>query len=127
MHLRRQAKIQLAIGLAGHGDRKNFRGVLRGMIGDNVAIECDGPGGRTTYELPIADIEHAKLVPDWDAVMKGGSGARTHQASPAKPPKHKPKNKPNKSEHTPSSASKTDAQPTAPTHAAPGESMKEQG
>jgi len=26
------------------------------------------------HQLPIDDIDHAKLVPDWDAVMKGRSG-----------------------------------------------------
>jgi len=35
-----------------------------------VLIECDG----ASFRLPIDDIEHAKLVPDWDAVMKGSSG-----------------------------------------------------
>jgi ribosome maturation factor RimP len=110
-----EAKIQLAVGLADHGDRKNFRGVLRGVRDNRVAIECDGK----LYELPIDDIEHAKLVPDWDAVMKGKSGARSYDAAstPGKPGKHKHHKAP----------SKRDAQPTTPTHGAPGESTKEQG
>ena len=44
---------------------------------------CDGQ----TFQLPIDDIDHAKLVPDWDAVMHGKSGVgtppqrtQTHQA-----------------------------------------------
>jgi len=51
-------------------DRKNFKGTLKGVTDGKVAIDCDG----TTFELAIEDIDHAKLVPDWDAVMKGKSG-----------------------------------------------------
>ena len=68
------AKIQLALPLQlPGGERRNFRGVLAGIAGehgDRVAITCDGQ----RFELPIAEIEHAKLVPNWDAVMKGKSG-----------------------------------------------------
>ena len=61
-----EAKIQLAVPLHTEGgERRNFKGVLRGMIDDKVSIECDGK----PFLLPIADIDHAKLVPDWDAVM----------------------------------------------------------
>ncbi len=61
-----EAKIQLAVPLHTEtGERRNFKGVLRGVIDDKVSIECDGK----PYLLPIADIDHAKLVPDWDAVM----------------------------------------------------------
>ena len=63
-----EAKIQLAVPLhTPAGDRRNFRGVLGGVENDKVKITCDG----TPFELPLADIDHAKLVPDWDAVMKG--------------------------------------------------------
>ena len=48
------------------GERRNYRGFLRGVTGDKVAIECDGQ----KFELPIADIDSAKLVPDWDVVMQ---------------------------------------------------------
>ena len=51
-------------------ERRNFRGVLRGVDNDRVAIDVDGK----TYELPLADIDSAKLVADWDAVMHGKSG-----------------------------------------------------
>jgi ribosome maturation factor RimP len=62
-----EAKIALAIPLHTEtGDRRNFRGVLRGVTEHQVSIECDGH----TFALSIADIDHAKLVPDWDAVMK---------------------------------------------------------
>jgi len=62
-----EAKIQLAVPLTTEtGERRNFKGILRGVEDDHVAIECDG----TTFKLPLAHIDHAKLVPDWDAVMK---------------------------------------------------------
>lgn len=89
-----EAKIQLAAPLATEGgERRNFRGILRGISGDagseQVAIEVDG----RRFELPIGDIEHARLVPDWDAVMKGGSGVGRREQQPIKPgqraaPKH---------------------------------------
>lgn len=61
------AKIALAVPLVtDKGERRNFRGILGGVAGDAVKITCDG----ALFELPIADIDHAKLVPDWDAVMK---------------------------------------------------------
>lgn len=74
-----EAKIQLAVplmvtGPSGPGERRNFRGQLLGVVGEPgrelVAIEVDGK----RFELPLADIESARLVPDWDAVMRGGSG-----------------------------------------------------
>jgi len=87
-----EAKVALAIGLqvtAPDGsaqERRNFRGVLRGVADDTVAIDCDG----TTFHLPIADIDTAKLVADWDAVMHGRSGLG-QSTPPHKSPKHKPK------------------------------------
>jgi ribosome maturation factor RimP len=75
-----EAKIQLAVPLhTESGERRNFRGVLRGVTDDKVVIEVDGQ----TFHLPVADVEHAKLVPDWDAVMKGGSGVGPQGAKPA--------------------------------------------
>jgi len=74
-----EAKIALAVPLhvtspdGTPNERRNFKGVLRGVDGDRVRIDCDGQ----TFELPIPDIDHAKLVPDWDAVMHGGSGVGT--------------------------------------------------
>jgi ribosome maturation factor RimP len=78
-----EARIQLAAPLhLPSGDRRNFKGVLQG-IGDDgaVAIECDG----TVFRLPLDDIEHAKLVVDWDAVMKGKRGVGRPTAKPVKP------------------------------------------
>jgi ribosome maturation factor RimP len=60
------ARIQLAVPLhLPSGDRRNFRGTLRGVVEGRVVVECDGQA----FELPLDDIDHAKLVPDWDAVM----------------------------------------------------------
>jgi ribosome maturation factor RimP len=93
-----EAKIQLAIPLQlPAGERKNFKGVLRGLVGDGdvkdkVAIDVDGQ----TFELPIGDIDQAKLVPDWDAVMRGKSGvgqrpAHNPNLKPGQRPSQKPK------------------------------------
>ena len=65
------AKIALAAPLDG---RKNFKGVLRGVEGEGdgarVLIEVDG----TEFRLPIADVASARVVPDWDALMKSRQG-----------------------------------------------------
>jgi ribosome maturation factor RimP len=92
-----EAKIQLAVPLAteGGGERRNFRGILRGVGGDPGAeaasIEVDGQ----LFQLPIADIDHAKLVPDWDAVMKGKRGVGERREPPTKPGQRPPR-KPSK-------------------------------
>lgn len=90
-----EAKIQLAIPLLlPAGERKNFKGVLRGVVDNKVAIDVDNH----TFELPIADIETAKLVPDWDAVMRGKSGvgervAHNPNLKPGQRPSQKPKHR----------------------------------
>lgn len=88
------AKIQLERGLPmpNGPERKNFRGILKGMSGDNVLIEVDGK----VFELPLDDVESAKLVPDWDAVMAGKSGVGKKQPKPIKPG-HRPSKKPKES------------------------------
>jgi ribosome maturation factor RimP len=84
-----EAKIQLVAPLAlDTGERRNFKGILQGMDDGKVVIECDG----MTYRLPLDDIEHAKLVPDWDAVMKGKSGVGKPMPKPIKPG-HRPSQK----------------------------------
>jgi len=90
-----EAKIQLATplrleppGAPSAVERRNFKGILHGVVDDKVVIECDG----VTYQLPIDDIEHARLVPDWDAVMKGKSGVGRPLAKPIKPG-HRPSQK----------------------------------
>jgi ribosome maturation factor RimP len=87
-----EARIQLAQPMQlPTGERKNFKGTLRGVEDAPVAavvIDCDG----TTFKLPLDDIEQAKLVPDWDAVMKGKSGVGKPQPRPIKPG-HRPSEK----------------------------------
>jgi ribosome maturation factor RimP len=69
-HFRRfvgqEAKVSLREGLDG---RRNFTGLLVEVseTGSSVTINVDG----NQFELPIADVSSAKLVPDWNALMKG--------------------------------------------------------
>jgi ribosome maturation factor RimP len=84
-----EAKIQLAMPVQlPTGERRNFKGILGGFEDGKVVIECEG----AVYRLPIDDIEHAKIVPDWDAVMKGKSGAGRQAPKPIKPG-HRPSQK----------------------------------
>jgi ribosome maturation factor RimP len=99
-----EAKISMAVGLpTASGERKNFRGVLKGIVDQTVKIEVDGQ----LFELPLDDIDIAKLVPDWDAVMKGGSGVGP---SPHTRGQGRGGNKPIKPGHRPSSKNKTPQQ-----------------
>jgi len=84
------AKVTMGIPLhTESGERRNFRGTLKGVDGEQVVIECDGQ----TFRLPIADIDSAKLVPDWDAVMHGKSGVgKSNEPKPVKPG-HRPSQK----------------------------------
>ncbi len=76
------AKIQMAIGVpTPSGERRNFRGTLEGVDGDKILIEVDGQ----TFQLPIDDVESAKLVPNWDEVMRGKSGVGKPGPKPVKP------------------------------------------
>ena len=43
------------------GETVNFKGRLRGIEGDEIRIECDGQ----PFDLPLAAIEKARLVPDF--------------------------------------------------------------
>jgi ribosome maturation factor RimP len=84
-----EAKIQLAMPLhLEGGERRNFKGKLIGVIDDKVEIDVDGH----TFQLPIDDIDHAKLVPDWDAVMHGRSGVGTPPPKKDFSPKRHKKN-----------------------------------
>lgn len=76
-------KIQLGHGMPTESgtERKNFRGILRGAADGKLVVDVDGQ----EFHLPIDDVEQAKIVPDWDAVMKGKSGAGSPPAKPAKP------------------------------------------
>jgi ribosome maturation factor RimP len=91
-----EAKIQMAVPLhQENGERKNFKGILKGVIDDKVEIVCDGHA----FQLPIADIDHAKLVPDWDAVMHGKSGAGSDSRPKPIKPGHRPSPKHQKQKH----------------------------
>jgi ribosome maturation factor RimP len=91
-----EAKIQLAMPLqTPTGERRNFKGVLKGVIDDKVEIDCDGQ----RFQLPIVDIDHAKLVPDWDAVMHGRSGVGNANLPKPIKPGHRPSSKPQKQKH----------------------------
>jgi ribosome maturation factor RimP len=92
-----EAKLQLRPGhglATPSGERKNFRGVLAGVV-DNARVAIDVDGQR--FEVPIADLEHANLVPDWDAVMHGRSGIGPGgKPGPKAKPGPKPGQKPGK-------------------------------
>ena len=60
----------------GGGERKNFRGVIEGVDGADapetatIRLRVDGQ----VWQLPLSDVDTARIVPDWDAVMKGDRG-----------------------------------------------------
>ncbi len=91
-----EAKIQLGVPMqTPTGERKNFKGVLGGVSADGkILITCDGQ----PFELALDDIDSAKLVPDWDAVMRGKSGVGSSGENQSKPvkPGHRPSQKPHK-------------------------------
>lgn len=63
-------KVVLGEGLEG---RRNFKGEIAAVTendaGATVAVLVDG----MQFELPIDDIESARVVPNWDRLLKGGS------------------------------------------------------
>jgi ribosome maturation factor RimP len=112
-----EAKIQLETPLAlATGERRNFKGTLRGVEDQpvpTVVIDCDGQ----VFRLPIDDIEHAKLVPDWDAVMRGKSGVGRPEPKPIKPG-HRPSRK--QQQHTSRHASQTSQVSASTSASTPG-------
>ena len=87
-----EVKIQLGVPMqTPSGERKNFKGELLGITDGKVSVNVDGQ----KYELPLDDIDSAKLVPDWDAVMAGKSGVGPRMNKPIKPG-HRPSAKPKK-------------------------------
>jgi len=52
--------VNIRIGMAIDG-RRNFKGRLCGVEGDEIIIECDGQ----QFYLPLASIEKARLVPEF--------------------------------------------------------------
>jgi len=81
-HFRRQigseVKIAMAVPLqVPSGERRNFKGKLLAVLGgedgdtetDAVAVvEIDG---HEEFRLRIRDVDQARVVPDWDAVLHG--------------------------------------------------------
>ncbi len=59
-------------------ERRNFRGVIEAVDGGNLKLRVDNK----TYVLEIDDIDTARLLPDWDAVLRGDS---TLSPKPNKP------------------------------------------
>lgn len=55
----RRARVRLSGKLAG---QRHFEGVLAGVEGERLRLE----GEATVYELPVAMIERARLVPNWE-------------------------------------------------------------
>lgn len=72
-YLGETAKVSLAAPLEG---RRNFKGILRALEPEPgpdaraLVMEVDG----VEHRLPLADIHSARLVPDWDSLMKGKGG-----------------------------------------------------
>lgn len=63
----REAKIRTTDAVDG---RRNFSGILREAKDGLVQIDCEG----RSYQLPIATIVRANLVPDWDAEFHRTAG-----------------------------------------------------
>jgi ribosome maturation factor RimP len=67
------AKVHLHDGLDG---RRNFKGRVVGVAGEGataaVTLEVDG----VEFALPVGDVQHARLVPDWDAVLRANRAGK---------------------------------------------------
>jgi ribosome maturation factor RimP len=70
-------------------ERRNFKGVIEGVSGSGAAAMVQLKVDGVSYSLRIEDIDQARLVPDWDQVMKGKSGV----VKPDKPVKGTEKKK----------------------------------
>jgi len=56
------------------GERKNFRGILESVEGADDEAKAKVIVDGQPWMFPISDVDVAKIVPDWDEVMKGGRG-----------------------------------------------------
>jgi ribosome maturation factor RimP len=61
--------------------RRNFSGVLRGAQNGQVEVDCEG----RVYQLPIATIARANLVPDWAAEFRRQDTAHAGEGGPHQP------------------------------------------
>lgn len=59
-------KTQLETGLDG---RRNFKGRVLRVDDDGAHVVLDVDGAE--FALPLADLDHARLVPDWNALLHG--------------------------------------------------------
>jgi|GEM_PF-130376 len=88
-----KATLERGVATASGSERKNFRGMLEGIEGAGAAtlvlLTVDGQ----LFRLPIDDLDVARIIPDWDAVMRGERG---QIRSPDAPPSSsgKPSGKP---------------------------------
>jgi ribosome maturation factor RimP len=93
-HFRRYvgADVRIAMGVP-LGERRNFKGRLTAVeatdAGDVAVVDVDGQ----PFRLRIEDIDTARIVPDWDAVLKGGSGVGPAPAGARLPKATHPKAK----------------------------------
>jgi ribosome maturation factor RimP len=68
------AKVALELGVDG---RRNFKGVVEGFDDEHQTILMQVDGEQ--FSLPLSDLRAARLVVDWDAVLKGGAKAPKEQ------------------------------------------------
>ncbi len=59
------AKVVLGHGLDG---RRNFKGEVVAVEPETVVMDIDGQ----QFRLPVSDIDSARIVPNWDKVLKQG-------------------------------------------------------
>ncbi len=79
-----KATLHRGVPTAQGSDRKNFRGLLTAVDGDGDTAQATVAVDGQPWRFPIADVDTARIVPDWDAVMKGGRG-QIRTPAPAAP------------------------------------------
>lgn len=60
----RQVRLHLRRAVSG---RRNFKGLLRSVAGEQIMLEVEGE----SFEIPYDFIETARLIPDFEAAVKG--------------------------------------------------------
>jgi len=69
------ARVQL---LAPQAGRRKFQGVLRGLRGENVVLDTADAG---TVELALANVERARLVPEFELTGSASPSRREKELS----------------------------------------------
>lgn len=85
-HVGAEVKVAMAVpALVNGAERRNFRGVIEAVLdadgseyGGRVRLAVDN----THFELAIADIDTARIVPNWDDVLRGGRGLTPKPSHP---------------------------------------------